>query len=537
MRQWPRTDARFWAGLVLTALLALAVPAAWYAAWEVFWAPSHDDMVSLLLSSKGHNRADLVLSPPSTSRRSGREILSTIDPQPDYGVLDTVLDVYRLSINPPVYLGLLNLWRRIVGGSIPAAMMLSLVLCSLSACALFCILARERGWLTGLLFSALYCFSPTYWEAALATRQYALSALLAAFLAGTLAWFLRTGQASPSRAAAAFVVVGTLLTLTAYQSAVLVLSLLAGLIAMAALRKDRRVMTVALGTALAFMIAVGPILLLAKWQGLRGGPLGVPVHTLAPFGGPAETLQAALQVLLSLFVDIPFAHVPLAGLVIAVLILLGGLVRLAAEEMPTPAAGTLLVVSVTAGCVLYAALVFLRQFPAWFALRYFTAYSSAYIVLLALVQVRSRRAATIRQVVLGMLLALSSGTFILRTGHYFASGRQEEHFAFQDLRRAHVVLTDAREHCQVLRVAAHASPEADFWLLRLPIDPDSCGAIAADCRGRSIALVRSGENDRGELERALRSCLPNLGDGRIFNRSWLDLTVWEPRRERSADGS
>jgi hypothetical protein len=313
--------------------------------------------------------------------------------------------------------------------------------------------------------------------------------------------------------------------------------LLAGLIAMAALRKDRRVMTAALGAAIAFVITSGPILLLARWQGLRGGPLGVPVHTLLPFGGPAETLHAALQVLLSLFVDIPFAHVPLAGLVIAVLILLGGLARLAAEEMPTPAAGTLLVVSVTAGCALYAALIFLKQFPAWFALRYFTAYSSAYLVLLALVQVRSRRAATILRVVLGMLLALSSGTFILRTDRYFASGRQEEHFAFQDLRRARVVLTDARQHAQVLRVAAHASPGADFWLVRLPIDPDSCLAIADDCRGRRVAMVRTGENDRAEFERALRSCLPNLGDEKIFNRSWLDLTVWEPRGERSADGS
>jgi hypothetical protein len=537
MPHWPRTDDRFWAGLVLAALLALAVPAAWYAASDAFWAPSHDDMVSLLLSSKGHNRADLVLSPPSTSRRSAREILSTIDPQPDYGVLDTVLDAYRLSINPPVYVGLLNLWRRIVGGSFPAATMLSLVLCSLSACALFCIVARERGWLTGLLFSALYCFSPTYWEAALATRQYALSALLSAFLAGTLVWLLRTEQASPSRAAAAFVAVGSLLTLTAYQSAVLVLSLLAGLIAMAALRKDRRVMTAALGAAIAFTIASGPILLLARWQGLRGGPLGVPVRTLAPFEGPAETQHAALQALLSLFVDIPYAHVSLAGLVIAVLILLGGIAYFAAEEMPTPAAGTVLVVSITAGCALYATLVFLRQFPAWFNLRYFTAYSSAYITLLALVQARSGRVATIRQVVLGMVLALSSGTFILRTGHYFGSGRQEDHFAFQDLRRAGVVLTDARQHAQVLRVAAHASPEADFWLVRLPIDPDSCRAIADDCRGRRIAMVRTGENDRADLERALRSCLLDLGDERTFNRSWLDLTVWEPRGERPADGS
>src|SRR2546422_5197236 len=228
MRHWPRTDSRFWAGLVLTALLALAVPAAWYVAYDVIWAPSHDDMVSLLLSSEGHNRADLVLSAPTTSRRSAREILGTIAPRPDYGVLDTVLDVYRLSINPPVYLGLLNLWRRIVGGSFPAAMMLSLVFCSMSACALFCVVAWERGWLTGLLFSALYCFSPTYWEAALATRQYALSALLASVLAGSLTWWLRTGQASSLPAAAAFVAVGMLLTLTSYQSSVLVLSLLAG---------------------------------------------------------------------------------------------------------------------------------------------------------------------------------------------------------------------------------------------------------------------------------------------------------------------
>jgi len=528
MHHGPRTDGRFWVGLILTALLALAVPAAWYAVCDVFWAPGHDDMVSLLISSEGHNRADLVLSPPSTSRRSAQEILSTIAPRSDYGVLDTVLDAYRLSINPPVYLGLLNLWRRIVGGSIPAAMMLSLVLCCLSACVVFCILARERGWLTGLLFSALYCFSPTYWEAALATRQYALSALLSSFLAGTLAWLLQTGQTSPSRAGAAFVAVGALLTLAAYQSVVLVVSLLAGLIVMAALRKDRRVMTVALGAGIAFTIASGPILLLAKWQGQRGGPLGVPVHTLRPFEGPAETVHGALQVLLSLFVDIPFAHVSLAGLTIATLILLGGLARLAAEEMPTPAAGTVLVVSFTTGCALYAALVFLHLFPAWFNLRYFTAYSCTYLVLLALVQSRSRRTVTIRRVVLGALLALSSGTFLLRAGHYVASDRQEEHSAFQDLRRARVVLTDARQHAQVLLVAAHASPQAGLWLVRLPIDPDSCRAIADDCHGRQVAMVRTGEIDRAALESGLRACLTDLGDERSFNRSWLDLTVWEP---------
>ncbi|OLD63214.1 MAG: hypothetical protein AUI47_09940 [Acidobacteria bacterium 13_1_40CM_2_68_5] len=528
MRHWPRTDSRFWAGLVLTALLALAVPAAWYVAYDVIWAPSHDDMVSLLLSSEGHNRADLVLSAPTTSRRSAREILGTIAPRPDYGVLDTVLDVYRLSINPPVYLGLLNLWRRIVGGSFPAAMMLSLVFCSMSACALFCVVAWERGWLTGLLFSALYCFSPTYWEAALATRQYALSALLASVLAGSLTWWLRTGQASSLPAAAAFVAVGMLLTLTSYQSSVLVLSLLAGLVAMAILRKDRRIMTRALAAGMAFTIASGPIFLLARWQGQRGGPLGVPVRTLLPFGSPAETMHDALQALLSLFVDIPFAHVPVAGLVIAVLVLLGGLTRLAAEERPMPAVGTLLVVSLTAGCALYAVLVFLKQFPPWFALRYFTAYSSTYLALLALVQARSLVAATIRKIVLGILLAVSSGTFILRTGHYFATSRQEEHFAFQDLRRAQVVLTDARQHAQVLRVAAHASPEADFWLVRLPIDPDSCRAIADDCHGRRVAMVRTGENDRAELESALRACLPPFGDERAFNRNWLDLTIWAP---------
>src|SRR6266571_5661207 len=98
MRPWPRTAGRFWAGLVLTALLALAVPATWYAAHDTIWAPSHDDMVSLLLSSEGKRRADLVLAPHSTCRRSAREILSTIDPQTHYGVLDTVLDVYRVSI-------------------------------------------------------------------------------------------------------------------------------------------------------------------------------------------------------------------------------------------------------------------------------------------------------------------------------------------------------------------------------------------------------------------------------------------------------
>ncbi len=537
MPDWLRTDGRIWAALVLTAVLALAVPAAWYAACDVLWAPSHDDMVSLLLSSQGHNRADLVLSPPSTSRRSAREILGTIDPRPDYGVLDTVLDVYRLSINPPVYLGLLNLWRRIVGGSFPAAMLLSLVSCSLSACALFCIVARERGWQTGLLFAALYCFSPTYWEAALATRQYALAALLSSCLAGTVAWWLRTRQASPSRAAAAFVAVGTLLTLTAYQSSVLVLSLLAGLMAMATLSKHRRVMTAALGAAVAFTIASGPILLLAKWQGLRGGPLGVPIRTLAPFGGPEKTLHDALQALLSLFVDVPYAHVPLAGLGIAVLILLVSLARLASEERPTPAAGTILVVSVTVCCALYVALVSLKQFPAWFPLRYFTAYSSAYLVLLALVRVRSVRAARIRQVILGMLLALSSSTFILRTGHYFASNRPEERSAFQDLRRARVVLTDARQHAHVLQLAAHASPDADFWLVRLPIDPDSCRAIADECHGRRVAMVRMEESDRVEFERAVRACLPDPGDERTFNRIWLDLTVWEPRGEQPAQGS
>ncbi|HEU4401025.1 MAG TPA: hypothetical protein VFT43_02855 [Candidatus Polarisedimenticolia bacterium] len=489
-------------------------------------------MVSLLLSSEGKRRADLVLSPSSTSRRSAQEILGTIEPRPDYGLLDTVLDAYRLSINPPVYLGLLNLWRRVTGESIRAAMMLSLIFGSLSACVLFCIVARERGWPIGLLFSAIYCFNPTYLEAALAIRQYSLSALLSTLLAGTLAVLLRPGQASHRRAAAAFVAVGTLLTVTAYQSAALVLSLLAGCIATATLRKDRRLLREAWGAAIAFMIVCGPILVLARWQGLRGGPLGVPVRTLPPFGDTTDTWHSALQALLSLFVDLPYAHVPLAGLVIAALILFGGLARLAAKERPTPAAGTLLVVSVGTGCVLYGALVLLHQFPPWFNLRYFTAYSSAYLVLLALVEARSRRAAISRQVVFAMLLALSSGVFTLRTGLYLASARQEEFSALQDLRRASVVLTDARQHAQVLRFAAHASPEAVFWLVHLPIDPDLCRAIADDCRGRPVAMVRAGEEDRAELETALHSCLPDPRDERIFSRSWLDLKVWRPRGER-----
>ena len=528
MPHGPPADGRFWAGLILAATLAVTVPSAWYAIHESFWAPAHDDMVSLLISSEGHNRADLVLSPPSTSRRTVREILDTIAPRSDYGVLDTIQDTYRLSINPPVYLGLLNLWRRIAGGSVPAAMLLSLALCSLSVCVLYSIVARERGWRTGLLFAALYCFSPTYWEAALVTRQYALSALVSSFLAWTLARFLRARQGSSIRAAAAFVVVGAFLTLTAYQSLVLVVSLLLGLIVMAALSRDEKVLRVALGAAVAYAIAVAPILLIAKWQGRHGGPLGVPVHTLLPFGSPAETLHDAFQVLLSLFVDIPFAHVPLAGLVIAAVILLGGLARLAVQEMPAPSAGTVLFTSITTACALYAAMVFLKQFPAWFPLRYFTAYAPTFLVLLALVEVRSRRVIVGRKVVLGVLLVLSCGTFVLRAGRYIASDRQDEQLAFRDLRRAGVVLTDEREHAPVLQIAAHASPDADVWLVRLPIDPESCRGIADDCRGRRVAMVRTVDPGRAEFESALRSCLPGAGKERSFDRSWLHLRLWEP---------
>jgi len=173
--------------------------------------------------------------------------------------------------------------------------------------------------------------------------------------------------------------------------------------------------------------------------------------------------------------------------------------------------------------------VLLEQLPPWFALRYFTAYSCAYLVLLALVEAQSRRADTIRKVVLGMLLALSSATFVLRTGQYCASGRQEDYSAFRHLRRARVVLTDTRKYAMVLRVAAHASPESDLWLVvRVPIDPGSCRAIADDCRGRTVAMVRTGDTNRAEFEIALRSCLPDLRDERVFNRSWLDLKVWDP---------
>jgi len=327
------------------------------------------------------------------------------------------------------------------------------------------------------------------------------------------------------------------LTLTAYQSSVLVLSLLAGLVATSAVGKDRRGMKTALGAAIAFVIVSGPVLFLARWQGLRGGPLGVPIRELPPFGGPAKTLHDALQALLSLFADAPFAHVPLAGLLIAVLVLLGGLARLATEERPTPAAGTILFVSLTVGCVLYGVLVSLEQFPAWFSLRYFTAYSTTYLALLALVRAPNARAAAIRRVVLGILLALSSGTFILRTGHYFASDRQADRSAFQDLRRAEVIFTDARQHAHVLQIASHASPEADLWLVRIPIDPDSCRALGVARQGRRIAMLSIGENDHAEFERALRACLPDLGAGRSFNRIWLELTIWEPRGKGSSDSS
>lgn len=530
------TERGFWTGLILTALLALAVPGAWYAIYEAPWAPGHDDLVSLLLSSEGKSRADRILSARATSRRSAREILGTIEPQADYGVGETVLDAYRLSINPPIYVGLLNLWRRLLGASVRSAILLSLLLGCLSACVVFWVVARERGWSYGLLFSSLYCFSPTYWEAALAIRQYALAALLAAFLPGTLAAFLRSDEAPRSRSAVAFVAFGTLLTASAYQAGVLAWSLLAGFVTIASLRPERGLKTAALRTALTFALATAPFLLLAVWQGSHGGPHGVPVHTLRPFGTPAETLRGALQALVSLFVDLPFAHVPLAGLAILAVLLLIGLVLLATAESPAPAAGTVLAVSVVSGGALYAVLIGLRLFPAWFNLRYFAAYSSACIGLLGLVRARNDRIARRRTVFFMALLFVSSGSFVTRAAHYLATDRQEDRRAFDELRRAPVVLTDAREHAPVLQIAAHAAPESTIWLVRLPLDEEACRTIAADGQGRDVASLWAMVADRPGFERAIRSCLTDHSDDMAFQRVWLDLIVWRPRGHGTSDG-
>ena len=527
----------FWAGLALTGLLALAVPASWYAIYEAAWTPGHDDLVSLLLSSEGKSRADRVLSPPSTSRRSARELLDTIDPRPDYGVGATVLDAYRLSINPPIYLGLLNLWRRTWGGSVRAAIALSLLLCSLAACVLFWIVARERGWRIGLFFAALYCFSPTYWEAALVIRQYALAALLAAFLPGAVAGLLKDREASTSRATAGFVAAGTLLTASAYQAGVLVWSLLAGLVAVALLSRESGLSRATRRTVIGVALATAPFLLLAKWQGVHGGPLGVPVRTLRPFGRTEETLHAALQAMLSLFVDLPFAHLPLAGLFVAAGLLCLGLMALAAGERPRPAAGTVLAVSLPVGCVLYAVLVWLHQVPAWFNLRYFAPYSSACVGLLGLVRAGSARSARLRTAFFVVLLVLSGGTFLARAGHYMTKGREEDRRAFQGLRQAPVVVTDARAHAPVLQIAAHTAPDAAIWLVRLPLDAGSCRAIGADSRGRRVAALWAMVADREEFERAIRSCLPDHSEKMVFSRVWLDLIVWGPLGDGTADGS
>jgi hypothetical protein len=530
-------DRRFWAGLVLTACVALAVPAAWYAIYEAPWAPGHDDLVSLLLASEGKSRADRILSPPGTSRRSAREILGTIEPQADYGAGETIRDAYRLSINPPIYLGLLNVWRSVAGASTPSATLLSLLLGCCSACVVFWVVARERGWHIGLLFSSIYCFSPTYWEAALVIRQYALAALLAAFLPAALSGILRSGEAPRSRPAMAFVACGALLTASAYQSGVLAWSLLAGLATVAVLRHERGLRSTALRTSIAFALATVPFVLLATWQGAHGGPHGVPVHTLRPFGTPAETLRAALQVILSLFVDLPYAHLPLAGLAIAAVLLLIGLVCLAAAEWPASAAGTVLVVSIVSGCALYAVLIGLHLFPAWFNLRYFAAYSSSCIGLVGLVRAPSDRVGRRRAMFFLALLLVSSGSFVTRAAHYVATGRQEDRLAFDALRRAPVVLTDAREHAPVLQVAAHASPEATIWLVRLPLDEDACRAIGADAQGRDVAGLWAMVADRPGFERAIQSCLTNHSEDLVFQRVWLDLVVWRPSGHGTSDGS
>jgi hypothetical protein len=296
----------------------------------------------------------------------------------------------------------------------------------------------------------------------------------------------------------------------------------------AVLRGERRLARTACWSGLAFGIACCPIVLLAAWQARHGGPLGVPVQTLRPFGGPAATAHSALQAFLSIFVDVPYARVPLAGLAIATLLVLAGLAYVAAGEMPQKGSGTILLVSILVGGALYAALVLLRQLPAWFQLRYFTAYSAMYLALLALVRPGTPRSETIRRAVLGGVLVLSSGSFFARAGHYIATDRPVEESVFQDLLRARILLLDTRQHALVLQFAAHAAPEANLWLVRLPIDASSCEAIARDVRGVAAAMIRAGEADRAEFEKAVRACLPERGSEVIFFRGWLDLVLWEP---------
>jgi hypothetical protein len=524
-----RSAARgYWLGFVAIAIVSIGVPSAWYALGGVIWIPTHDDMVSLMLCSEGKWRAGPVLEPSRTSVRSVREILEIVEPRPDYGAARTALDAYRLSINPPVYLALLNLWRRAFGGSFGAALILSMILCGLSACAFYVIVARRVGWATALLISALYCFTPTYWETALSIRNYGLSTLVSVVLAGALAWLVSATPDGHGRATALFVACGALLTLTAYQSTPLVLSLLAGLLAITVLRGDRAFASSSIRAAAALVLACAPILLVARWQGIHGGARGVVVDTLPAHGDMTMTLRAALQVLLSLFLDLPYGYLPLAALAAAVLLLLGALARLAAAERRAPAIGTLLAVALPTACLVYAVLVLLRIFPAWFARRYFAAYAAAYLVLLALIPPPTARAVRMRRIAFGALLGLSAGTFAVRAGQYAAIGRHEDRAAMEALRGAPLILTDARHDAQVLRIAAHASPEAKVWLLRLPLDADTCRAITEDASTASFVLVRAGEVEAATLDGALRTCLPEGRARARYTRSWLDLTILDP---------
>jgi hypothetical protein len=520
----------FGIGLVATAILAFGVPAVWYAVCSVFSTPNHDDMVSLMLSSEGKWRAGPVLEPPQTEARSVREILAIVEPRPDYGAARTAIDAYRLSINPPVYLALLNLWRRTFGGSAGAALILSVLLCGLSACAFYGIAARRSGGPAALLFSAIYCFSPTYWEAALFIRNYALSALVSVLLAGALVWLVRAAPPATGRAAALFVACGAFLMLVAYQAAPLVMSLVAGLLAVAALRRDPRFARTSILATVALLVACAPILFMARWQGMHGGARGVVVNTLRPFGDTIETLRAALQALLSLFVDLPYAHLPLAALVAAIILILGALVFMARGESRAPAAGTLLAVALPVGCALYAIFVLLKVFPAWFALRYFAAYAAAYLTLLAHAPMPDAHRAGLQRLVLGALLFVSAGSFVARAGQYALTQRPQDQVATEALGRTRVIVTDALHDAQVLRIAAHASPDARVWLLRLPLDADTCRAIADDARTPPIALVRVGEVDGAALDAALRTCLPDARPQTAYRRGWLDLTIIDPGR-------
>jgi hypothetical protein len=521
---------------VLATLVGFSVLACWYAIGGRPWLPSHDDMVSMLLVSKGKERADAVLAPPVTSRRQAQELLDVVEPEKGYGVLQTVRDVYLLSINPPVYAGLLNFWRRMAGGSIGAAVLLSILLCTLSACAMALVVGRERGGPAGLLFAALFSFGPTFQEAGLMARQYALAALVAGAVAGSLAWLLRSREGARRTPAAWFVASGVLLTVTAYQTFVLMVSLLAGYFVAAAVRKDRSRLAVACAASAAYAAAAAPILLVARWQGTHGGPLGVPVATIEPVGGAGEAARSALQLVLSLFVDLPYAHLPVAVLVLGVATLLAGLAWLALRARQRDGAATVLVVSILVASGLYGALVLLRIFPAWFFLRYFVAYSHLYLVLLALAALSPApgdRSDRRDRLFLTGLLALSCVTFVLRTATYVGGGeRQRDREALESLHTAEVVLTDAREHVQVLRIAAHA-PGATFWLLVPPLDPGTCRAISDDVRGRRVAVARAVNSDRAALESAYRTCLPGLPAGRDVRRSWLNLTLWGPAETQS----